>query len=60
MSTSAADGSNEFVVPRELAEVAERLGVYMITDIASSGRRGGVPPLTSVPAISTRVKWSRR
>lgn len=27
MSTSAADGSHEFVVAPELAEVAERLGV---------------------------------
>ena len=27
MSTSAADGRNEFVVEPELAEVAERLGV---------------------------------
>jgi hypothetical protein len=31
MSTSAADGPHEFVVPRELAEVAERLGVPLHT-----------------------------
>ncbi len=29
MSVSAADGSHEFVVAPELAEVAERLGVHL-------------------------------
>ena len=49
MSTSAADGSHEFVVPRELAEVAERLGVPLHTgdrvrfEVIDGGRSEAVP-----------------
>jgi hypothetical protein len=38
MSTSAADGSHEFVVPRELAEVAGRLGGHSTPATASGSR----------------------
>jgi hypothetical protein len=49
MSTSAADGSHEFVVPRELAEVAERLGVPLHTgdhvrfEVIDGGRPEAAP-----------------
>jgi hypothetical protein len=48
MSTSA-DGSHEFVVPRELAEVAERLGVPLHTgdrvrfEVIEGGRSEAAP-----------------